>query len=285
MTTQVVIEIAESWKLDEQTGEHVPTSTSTITMSLRDLLLNLTVEICKGVKIPLLNSLGQDASNDWDALFPGNKLREEQISKIAAHPASWVMYHLALVHNATEDGVEAFLKVAFHDTLVRLALNCSSWDPVEEEVSLDANVDSDLLDKGDEELEELCEAAAEWIDMSTLDPEDRGIQQAEDKAGVMFAHDDAVDVSSMNTQQFFENRTQTGLRRGIRGLRMSSGTTSSEACQEGPSTHQRASAANGSIPTSDHVPQGTTAGGPKDPQSTGHRECEPPAEESGARNE
>jgi len=285
MTTKVTIETAEGWQFDEETQEHVPIRTSSITMSLMDILLSLTITIQGGGEKPLFNSVGQDSSNDWDALFPGDKLREEKVTKIAAHPASWIMYHLALDHNATEDGVANFLQVAFHDTHVRLALNCSSWDPAEGAVSLGVGTGLDVLDQGDEELEELREAAAEWIDMSTLDIDDRGIQQAEDRAGAMFAHDDAVDVSSMNTQQFFENRAQTGLRRGIRGLRTSSNTTSSGARQGGHTASQRDSAANGSSPTSNHVPPGTTAGGSSDPQSKGHGGGEPPVDRTGADDE
>ena len=287
MTTPVEIEVGEEWQLDETSGEMVPTSTSTITLSLRDLLLGLTIEISEGVERPLIDSLGQDANNDWDILFPGDARRRAQVEKMAVHLASWVMYYLAIEKNATEQGSEDFLTVGFRDLHVRLAMNSSSWDPVEEAVSLDADVEFDL-EQGDEEMEELKAAAAEWIDMSTLDPEEKGIQDAADGAGVMFAHDEAVDASSLNTQQYFENRAQAGLRRGIRGLRKKSSQngTSPGGRKESPTAPQRPAAATDPRSTASHTSKDVPADGPEDPQSKGHGSREPPADKrSGAGNE
>ena len=285
MTTPAEIEVAVDWQLDETSGDMVPTATRTITMSLRELLLGLTIEISEGMERPLIDSLGQDSNNDWDILFPGDARRKAQIEKMAVHLASWVMYYLAIEKNATERGTEALLTIGFRDLHVRLAMNSSSWDPVEEAVSLDADVEFDL--ERDEEEEELRAAAAEWIDMSTLDPEDKGIQDAMDGAGVMFAHDEAVDASSLNTQQYFENRAQAGLRRGIRGLRKKSSQkgTAPGARQEGPKGPQRAAATNGSQSTASHTSKDVSVDGPKDPQSAGHGSREPPAEGSGAGDE
>ena len=230
----------------------------------------------------MFNAISQDDNNDWDTLFPGDKLREEAVAKIAMHPASWIMYHLALHLNATEDGATDFLNVAFHDTHVRLALSFSSWDETEHTVSLDVGAVGDGLEHGDEELDELEEAATEWIDMSTLDIEEKAIQHAKERAGAMFAHDEAVDVSSMNTEQFFAKRAPTGQRRGISGLGKSSNITSTDARQAGLHASQRASAANGSGPTLSHTPQGMQAGQSSGPLPGTGGGGEPPANRSGA---
>lgn len=277
MTTTVAIEVADDWALDEVSGEMVPTSTSTIDLSLRELLLSLTIEIAEGVERPLLDSLGQDSNNDWDLLFPGDARRKTQVGKMSVHLASWVMYYLAIEKSATEQGARDFLTVGFRDMHVRLAMNSSTWDPKEEEVTLDPDVEFDL--ERDEDEEELKAAMVEWIDMSTLDPEDKGIQDAADGAGKLFAHDEAVDASSLNTEQYFDNRAQAGLRRGFRGLRTPSGQKglTPDGRQESSRAPQRPEAAPDSRPTASPASQEAPAGGPEDPQSKGHGVREPPA--------
>lgn len=128
----------------------------------------------------------------------------------------------------------------------------------------------------------LREAAAEGIDMYTLDLEGKAIQHAEDRAGIMLAHDKAVNVSFMNTEQFFEQHAKAGQHRGIRGLRKSGNDTSTDARQGGQKASQRDTAANGSDPTPSHVPPGTQAGKTQGAPPESHRGSVPPAEGSGA---
>ena len=110
-----------------------------------------------------------------------------------------MLYHLAIKLRATEEGTTGFLKVAFLDSHVRLALNYSSWDAETESVSLDVSpVDSNIMEE-DVELAELCRAEAEWIDLSPLDLGDRNVQQAEDQAQQLFAQDEAIDVQSSSS--------------------------------------------------------------------------------------
>jgi len=132
--------------------------------------------------------------------------------------------------NVTEEGATNFLRVAFFDSHRRLALNYSSWDETTHSVTLDvAANDNDLMEE-DVDLAELCRAEAEWIDLSPLDLGDRNVHQAEDQAQRMFAQDEAINVSSLNTEQFFNSpqgrasnrNNDAGRVRGFSGLRQSS---------------------------------------------------------------
>ena len=78
MSETVEIETAPSgWAFDEDRQEHVPIERSSVRMSLMDILLGLTVTTHGGAQKPLFNAISQDDNNDWDALFPGDKLRKE----------------------------------------------------------------------------------------------------------------------------------------------------------------------------------------------------------------
>ena len=247
MDQKVEVETApEGYNYDEATGRMVPIVLDAMSVSLKDILMGLEVTIHNGEKRALFNSLSQDENGEWDALFPGDERREDLARRIAAHACSWMLYHLAIKLRATEEGTTGFLKVAFLDSHVRLALNYSSWDAETESVSLDVSpVDSNIMEE-DVELAELRRAEAEWIDLSPLDLVDRNVQQAEDQAQRLFAQDEAIDVSSLNTEQFFagpQGRTPTstqdaGRVRGFSGLRQSSGTTFSGDHHSGPRARQ-----------------------------------------------
>jgi len=165
-----------------------------VTTTFRQLLLQQRLPGRRPIFVAILES-----PFGVDAVVPNGEEYRAAASNISECPAAWLMYYLADDRNASRPCIEKALGLVFEPEAIRVANNCTTYDPATKLIELDMG--DDTFDRTDEVVANL-----DWM-IAAAEQRDTAIHSSNGrKNGVLFDFDTFEDEGSVDTAAYMRKR-------------------------------------------------------------------------------